>query len=353
MIVEVTLPKLPRQKWGPVGITDASKPLLLELDLTNYLGKATWSWAVHKSSKCKLTKTPTAADRQATDAELAKGKIFGNDLVLWVRRPGHGGWSSQLLRLSNFFGGQSGVAISLMGGKKQVGQTCIGSYWGTYCAPKYEYAVKGRWRRIPRWKVDSDTRLWVGLGIQGAASRIWRGGGALALTLSLDQAGRLCVFGGAEVGVGATVGRSWGACLVVVTNVKNPYAEIDGIVQGGIDYSVTLGQRFLKGKAGAGGLLKVLKPLMQRFGKNLGRSPEAIRAIVVALIRNRDSLAGGVKSMFAASGLDAEERNIMFIALPGLGGGAELGVFLKVESFKVLYAGTDRKQVEAAVRKAR
>jgi len=349
MIIEITFPKLPEKQWGTVGLVHADRPLIVEADLSYYLGKANWTWEVHKSSRCRVTKTPYAADRQATDAELKNGKIIGSDMVLWMQDPTSRGqkWG-QMFRLCNFFNATSGQAISMLGGRTVVGHQALSAYWGVYNQPLYDYAVKGHWRRIPRWQLESDTRLWAGVGIQGAASRVYRAGATLAVVTSVDRPGQVCVFAGLEVGVGATVGQSWGACAVVITNVTDPHGQVTGLVQAGVDWNVAMGQKFLKNEAGAARFVSALKPALKSLGRGLGRATPAVRDIAVALIKNRDSIVSGLKQMFSAAALDIEDRNVMFVGLPGLGGGAEVGVFLKMESFKVLYVGSNPAQMDAA-----
>jgi len=176
-----------------------------------------------------------------------------------------------------------------------------------------------RWTRTSKPLPESgNIGMWVGLAGKGGAALVVGAEGVLCYVIPIHSPksnGFGFVFYSGRLG--ANVGASGNAAFVMVMGVQSPQ-DIDGFVQSGTDWNLSLG-----GKWSAFKNIAIIGKL------------EGVGEIIKGVQKNADALAGAGKAIYQAGTFDWEERGVSVIDLPA-GGGLEAGLYWYVGRCAVL-----------------
>lgn len=191
----------------------------------------------------------------------------------------------------------------------------------TWLNAKSAYDGKCRWKpaMLPSQKI------WVGVALKGGAGLGIGAEAGLAAVVDLNTQRHGGSLAMGALRAGATAGASGGLAMLICTGFAS-VKEMHGHFSSGADYAIAVGPKF-------GGLVKSSKfaTLLKNFdggmeavegALKMGRSSTKLQAVL-------KEAPGAAKSAMSTYGMlvDTDAKTMVAIDIPGLGGGAELGVF--------------------------
>lgn len=189
--------------------------------------------------------------------------------------------------------------------------------------------AKAKWVRIgrplPEWGLNS---VWAGVAVKGGLSVALGGEEALVAVINIWDKNRILFFNIFSGKIGLELGASGGVCAVLVTGVDGP-AHLDGTMNRGFDFSLTLGVKW-----------RALKTYADALGMG-GRALRGLRQLatlkVVAQRLKVDKYVEMGKGLYTTGSLSFRDRGVTLFDV--VGGGLQAGIFYYISTTKVLAYG--------------
>lgn len=189
--------------------------------------------------------------------------------------------------------------------------------------------------QIPAPEVEEsklDTRIWIGVAGKAGTTFVVVGIETIvSLCMSIDHPDRWMSVTGSGTRLGPGFGVSGGVAVMIVSGVKYP-SQLNGHMQGEMDWNVALGAKFGKIVKAATSTSKYA-PLVRFITRVGAKTPRGFREF---LLKNPDKIADLlklVKTNKEAWGLSNDEPNVLFIDIPAAGGGTEISIYHAVTEF--------------------
>ncbi len=177
-----------------------------------------------------------------------------------------------------------------------------------------------------------DTQIWIGLAGKAGTTFVVPGTETIVgICMSVDDTDRWMSVTGSGSRLGAGFGASGGAAIMIVGGVKRP-GQLNGHMQGEVDFNVALGAKFGKAvKAATAG--KKFEPLVRFITRVGAKTPDGLRKALLNDPDKKADLIKLIKTNKEAWGLTKGEPNVLFVDLPFAGGGTEISLYYAVTEF--------------------
>lgn len=153
---------------------------------------------------------------------------------------------------------------------------------------------------------------------------------------SLDDLGKGMMITASTKRLGGGAGVTGDACFIFITGVNNPQ-KLNGHLQGGIDFNLSLGSNWGK-IAQAASKVRQLQPLINALSKLGAKTPNALKQALKAHPDKWVELSKAGRTVKDFIGIDPNgEPNVLIFAIPYAGGGLEASVFFGVSDFHAVW----------------